>query len=65
MKRLPIVIVNETGKENFQNLCSKMVEDGYILSSSSCGFVNSKDYNFQDIFQAIFVLPCATIKEKK
>jgi hypothetical protein len=57
MSRLPIVVINETGKDTFQKLCAKLVEDGYKLSSSSCGFVNSKEYDFQDAFFAIFVLP--------
>lgn len=57
MSRLPIVVISETRKDTFQKLCAKMVEEGYKLSSSSCGFVNSKEYNFQDVFHAIFVLP--------
>lgn len=53
--RAAIVTVSERGQVEFEAYCQGLYEDGYILSSSSCGFVNSESYDFCDSWQAIFV----------
>lgn len=43
-------------ESEFEGFANAMIEDGYIMQSSSCGFINSENYNFNSIYQAIFIL---------
>jgi len=51
----PVWVLNSNDPARFAEECCKLIEDGYTLSSSSCGFVNSEAYDFCDSYQAIFV----------
>lgn len=55
--RKPIVVLEEHDPGKFEEKCEGLVGLGYKLSSSSCGFLDSKAYDFCGSFQAIFVLP--------
>ena len=48
-------VVETDDKTEFEKECNELVEDGYKLNSSSCGFVNSEAYDFCTIYQAIFI----------
>lgn len=50
-----IKVVDSSDEELFTSRCNKLLDAGYILSSSSCGFVNSKEYDFCSAYHAIFV----------
>lgn len=50
------LIIDERDYNVFQRKCQEARNQGYKLSSSSCGFVNSADYDFCSCYQAIFVL---------
>jgi len=56
-KRQKLVTVRNDGEGDFSAMCNSLLEVGYVLSSSCCGFVNSESYNFIDVWMAIFVLP--------
>ena len=51
-----IVTVKDQSEGDFLSMCNALVKDGYTMQSSFCGFVNSPDYNFCDVWMAIFVL---------
>jgi len=53
--RKPVVAVNTSYEDLFEKRCNNLISEGYRLSSSSCGFVQSKEYDFQSVWQAIFV----------
>lgn len=50
-----IQIVEKQDKDDFEKACNELLKRGYKLSSSSCGFVNSSEYNFCNVYQAIFI----------
>jgi hypothetical protein len=51
----PLVVVASSDPDEFENKCSELLGSGYTLSSSSCGFVNSIEYDFCDSWHAVFV----------
>jgi len=54
-KYVPVVAVDECNILNFQNRCADLVNGGYKLVASSCGFINSEDYGYASQYQAIFI----------
>lgn len=50
------IIIDEKNIETFQIQCQELRNQGYRLHSSSCGFLDSADYDFVSCYQAIFVL---------
>ena len=52
----PIVAVSETDPRIFEQKSERIVNDGYKVLSTSCGFVNSADYDYCEVYQAIFIL---------
>jgi len=55
MKR-PVVTVSCADEHQFEMKCEALVGNGYIMHSSSCGFVNSEAYDLVAEWHAIFVL---------
>jgi len=55
MKQLELLVVRTQDMSEFAKECNQYLEAGFTLVSSSCGFMNSEEYDFQDIWQAIFV----------
>lgn len=55
MGRKPVVAVKTQHKDLFQDKCNELFSDGYFMSSSSCGVIPSEAYDFQSVWQAIFV----------
>ena len=51
----PVVAINITDENEFEDRCKELIGDGYKLSSSYCGFANSESYDFCSSYQAIFV----------
>lgn len=51
----PIKTVETNDCDEFERECAKLMAQGYELSSSFCGFVNSAEYDFCSSWQAIFV----------
>lgn len=51
-----IIVLNENDESVFEEKCSDLIDKGYVLHSSSCSFVNSDEYNFCSVLQAIFIL---------
>ena len=50
-----IVAVSENDAQKFEKKCDELIEQGYKVQSTSCGFVNHTEYNFCDVWQAIFI----------
>ena len=51
-----LVIVNEQDEKVFEDKSNKLLEKGYDLISSSCGFVDSPSYDFCNVYQAMFII---------
>ena len=48
-------VVNEQGEQTFMNICNKLLNEGWKISSTYCGFVQSEKYDFCNSYQAILV----------
>ena len=48
-----IVTVSFSKQGCFEDTVNEYLKEGYKLSSSNCGFVNSEAYDFVDVWQAI------------
>jgi len=53
----PVVTVETNDCSVFETKCNEFIAQGYILDSSSCGFVPSEKYDFCGSWQAVLVLP--------
>lgn len=53
--RLPVVTLDYSVAAEFEKECQRLVNDGYRLHSSSCGFVQSPEYDFCGSWMAVFV----------
>ena len=51
-----VVVLESNDTEAFEDDMNMYLEQGYDVSSSSCGFVNSEQYEFCSSYQAILVL---------
>lgn len=50
-----VKVISDSRKEAFENALTMMLDDGWSLLSTSCGFLNSERYGFEDIYQAILM----------
>lgn len=48
-----IKALNLTDETEFENIVNGFLAEGWKISSTSCGFVNSENYDFCTSFQAI------------
>lgn len=48
-----IKVIYETEPELFEKKVNELLEQGYCILSSSCGYKNSEEYNFCSTYQAI------------
>ncbi len=48
-------IVNLSDETDFEKAVSALLNDGWEISSTACGFINSEAYDYQNIYQAIMV----------
>lgn len=48
-----IKVISQNDQDDFENKVNKLIKDGYKIIASSCGFVNSENYDFADWYQAI------------
>lgn len=55
LKRKPVIVVEESDLNRFQDECARLILADYKLSSSSCGFVNSEAYDFCSAYHAVFI----------
>lgn len=49
-----ILIVESSDKDEFGRVCNDLGEDGYIMRSCSCRFLNIEQYEFCSAYHAIF-----------
>jgi len=59
-----IKTVSKSIQGEFEDEVNSLLEDGFILSSSDCGFVNSESYDFCESWQAILI-KTSTNKQKE
>lgn len=50
-----IKIIDSNNKNKFEETVNELIKKGWEISSTNCGFVNSEEYDFQDVFQAILI----------
>jgi len=50
------VVIELNDCDKFQEKVNAFAQEGYVMSSSSCGFVNEVEYNFCSTYQAVMVL---------
>jgi hypothetical protein len=50
-----VVTVEESQAGVFEDVCSDLIDKGYKMVSSSCGFLNSEEYLFCSFYMAIMV----------
>ena len=48
-----IKVLNLTDETEFEDIVNGFLAEGWKISSTSCGFVNSENYDFCTSFQAI------------
>ena len=48
-----IKTIAESSQGQFEKMINDYLSDGWILLSSNCGFINSEQYDFQHLWQAI------------
>ena len=50
-----LVVIDESQPDIFAAKCNGYINNGYEVSSSSCGFVQSEAYDFCGSYQAILI----------
>lgn len=50
-----IKVINTHDESDFENMVNAYLKEGWKISSTSCGFVNSDAYDFCTSFQAILI----------
>ncbi len=54
--KMPVVVLHECDSSIFESSCKTLVDSGYKLSSTYCGFVNDSEYDYCESLHAIFVI---------
>ena len=50
-----IKVVSWDNDSYFEGIVNNFLKEGWKISSTSCGFLNSENYNFKDQYQAILI----------
>lgn len=50
-----VIVVEEFDKERFETACDTLILEGYTISSSACHLVQVADYEYESVWQAIFI----------
>lgn len=59
------VMVNERDEDHFTDRVNSLIDDGYVISSSNVGFVQSESYDFCGAYYALMVCPSVTVQGMK
>lgn len=51
----PVIVISHDGEKEFEEESAELIKRGYQLIAASCGFVNSPQYDFLNVYQGIFV----------
>lgn len=54
-------VVDEWDRQEFEQKCQELLDQGYVISSTYCGFIPLEAPNFCNSYQAIFVRPWAAV----
>lgn len=50
-----IKVIEMMNDSDFENTVNAHLEEGWKISSTNCGFLNSENYDFRSVFQAILI----------
>ena len=57
MEYKEIMTIFRADEDDFTKQINELLKRGWVILSTSCGFVNSEAYDFQGCYQAIVSLP--------
>jgi hypothetical protein len=63
MQIVKTVDVSDNGE--YEDKVNELLKDGFVLSSSSCGFVDSAEYEWCGVYKAVLVKTICDTKEEK
>ena len=52
---MTVKVIAKGDKDEFEKELQNLLNDGFKIISSNCGFINSELYDFADYYQAILV----------
>lgn len=52
-----IKVISSSSKIEFTEKVNQLLKQGWEISSTNCGFLNSESYGFQDVYQAVILSP--------
>lgn len=55
-----IKVVNRSDEDEFTQEVNELLQEGYKISSTDCGFVNDSQYDYCSSFMAILVIEKTT-----
>ena len=50
-----IKVISYPDEGYFESLVNNLLKEGWRISSTNCGFLNSENYNFGNVYQAILI----------
>lgn len=50
---MEIKVIDLSDESEFENMVNAYLEEGWKISSTSCGFIDSEVYDFERVYQAI------------
>lgn len=53
-----IITIESSDCDKFEAQVNDLLSDGYRISSTSCGFVSSEQYDFCSSYHAVLVINC-------
>jgi len=55
-----IKVISYPNESYFESLVNNLLKEGWKISSTNCGFLNSENYGFKDVYQAILIREVST-----
>ena len=52
---MEIKVISLSSESEFENMVNAYLQEGWKISSTSCGFINSGLYDYKDWYQAILI----------
>lgn len=50
-----IKVISLSSESEFENMVNAYLKEGWKISSTSCGFINSESYDYGSVYQAILI----------
>ncbi|WP_158220071.1 hypothetical protein [Tissierella sp. P1] len=52
---MEIKVINLSDESEFENIVNAYLKEGWKVSSTSCGFIDSDTYNYASVLQVILI----------